>query len=289
MFAINGRSIGPEFPPYLVAEIGQNHNGSIETACQLVEMAVGCGVDAVKFQLRNAEAEFSAEVLDAPHPHPENAYGHTYREHRRELDLTIDDLLEIRRRIRFHEWPVHMFATPCWLGAVDELEERFDSPAYKVASKDLTNEALVRRCGQTGKPVILSTGMAQTFMEITDAVFWLKSSPVLVCQCTSQYPCDPQNVNLGAIPPLREWRDGLAGFSDHTIGIKAGPIAVALGASLIEKHVTLSRAMKGTDHAVSLEEDGLRRYVRDCREAWVMRGSELTVRPEFVTGIYQKT
>jgi len=270
---IGGRLIGENHPPYVVAEIGQNHNGDPYCAARMIGMAAKCGVDAVKFQLRNADAEIAASQLDRPHPNPEKAFGLTYREHRGKLDLTANDLRHLMDRIRYNEWAVHCFATPCWIGAVEELET-LNVPAYKIASKDLTNLPLINEAASTGKPVILSTGMANMQeIEYAIAQVYQHHIDVLVMQCTSQYPCDNANVNLAAMANIQRTFDVPVGFSDHTIGILAAPLAVAFGASMIEKHITLSRAMPGTDHAAAVEEDGLRRMVRDCHEALKMLGT----------------
>ena len=275
---INGRPIGPQFKPYVVAEIGQNHNGDAYEAVRMISMAVKAGCDAVKFQLRNAEAEYSAEVLDAPHPNPANAFGETYREHRAALDLSISDLALIQKRIQYNEWPITMFVTPCDVSCVAPLVE-LNMPAYKVASKDLTNLPLVEAVAKTGKPVILSTGMAvdeeiETACDLVDDI----NGDFAVMHCTSEYPCPNDHVDLRVLKMMDSFHckhSFVRGYSDHTVGILAGPLAVAMGASIIEKHITLSRCAKGTDHACALEKDGLERYVRDCRNAYTMLGVHL--------------
>lgn len=270
---IAGRLIGPDHDPYVIAEIGQNHNGDVYTAVRMIGMANKCGADAVKFQLRNADIEICKSHLDAPHPNPGNAFGATYREHRLALDMSITDIRHLANRIQYNEWPIQWFATPCFVGAVEQLES-LNAPCYKIASKDLTNLPLIAEAAGTGKPVILSTGMA-TMQEIEQALTTVGSfhDDVIVMQCTSQYPCPNENANIAAMVMIQDEFQCNVGFSDHTIGILAPSIAVSLGAVMIEKHITLSRAMPGTDHAGAVENDGLRRIVRDVHETRKLVGS----------------
>lgn len=257
------RPVGDGHSPYIVAEIGQNHNGDVYAALRMIDMAVRCGVDAVKFQLRNADAEFPAAVLDAPHPNPQNAFGDTYRDHRHALDLTAAEISHLADRIRYNDWPIAWFCTPCWVGAVEQLE-RLAAPFYKIASKDLANHELLCEVAKTAKPVILSTGM-HGFREIGQALD-IVGTDVIVLQCTSRYPCPPESVNLRRMGAIRDEFGVLVGYSDHTAGTAVCGAAVALGACLIEKHVTLSRQMKGTDHACSADEADLARIVAESRE-----------------------
>lgn len=270
MPAISGVKLGEQ--PYIIAEIGQNHNGDVYEAIRLVAMAVRCGCDAVKFQLRDAEAEFPPEVLDAPHPNPANAYGETYREHRKALDLKPGDLKHIKRRIEYNEWPITMFVTPCHISCVETLID-LKMPAFKIASKDMWNKPMIEACLATRKPVLLSTGMA-TGMEVFNIMRRYRGEHNLIPMlCSSEYPCPVDHVDLEVLHGYRILSaSGVVGFSDHTVGILAAPLSIAYGATVIEKHITLARAAKGTDHAVSLEEDGLRRLVRDCHNAVKMRG-----------------
>lgn len=267
---IAGREIGDGCPCYIVAEIGQNHNGDAYAATRLMGMAHECGADAVKFQLRDCEAEYPAEVLDSPHPNPAAAFGETYREHRQAIDFTIQDIAHCATRIQYNEWPLTWFCTPCFPGAVEQLEG-IGCPAYKIASKDLTNTELIEEAARTEKPVILSTGM-DGLQEIERALMavYRHSGQAIVLQCTSSYPCEPEDVHLRTMAAIRAKFNVLVGFSDHTVGVSVAPAAVALGACLVEKHITPSRAMKGTDHAGSLERGGLERvcrYIRTVEQA----------------------
>jgi sialic acid synthase SpsE len=271
-FEIGGRQVGYHAPPYIIAEIGQNHNGDCYTATRMVSMAVRAGCDAVKFQLRNAEAEIAANQLQLPHPSGHHAFGPTYGEHRKALDFGEQELRHIASRIVYNEWPVQWFATPCYLGAVEVLE-RLNVPAYKIASKDLTNLPLIREAASTGKPIILSTGMDGLHeIGLALAEVYRCHEKVVVMHCVSQYPCELENVNLSAIVSIRDEFGCLVGYSDHTVGILAPALAVNMGAVMIEKHITLSRAMKGSDQAGAVEEDGLYRIVRDCHAACIMHG-----------------
>lgn len=258
-----GRKLAKLYDPLIVAEIGQNHNGDAYQAIRMVGQAVKCGADAVKFQYRRAELEYPAEVLNAAHPHPENAFGETYREHREHLDLTYGELGHIERRIRYNEWPVDMFVTPCHAALVEDLEY-LHVPFYKIASKDCTNLELIREVGRTRKPVILSTGMCG-LTDIETSLSAIGHGHVVVLQCTSSYPCEALDVNLRAMETIKKTFGYHVGISDHTIGIAVPLLAVQMGAAVIEKHFTQNRNQKGTDHAVSLEPPEFKLMVQQCR------------------------
>jgi sialic acid synthase SpsE/spore coat polysaccharide biosynthesis protein SpsF (cytidylyltransferase family) len=265
--SLAGREVGDGMPCFIVAEIGQNHNGEMAIAKRLIEMAARCGADAVKFQKRDLSWELTEAAYNQPYENP-NSFGATYGKHREFLELSEERHLELKEYALAHG--LMYFCTACDEPSVD-LMERIGNPVYKVASRDLTNIPLLRRVAKTRKPVILSTGMA-TMQDIRDALDELREGPpsVMITHCVSEYPTSIENVNLRAMKTLRDTFHRLVGLSDHTVGIITGVAAAVMGAFLVEKHVTLSRAMKGTDQAGALEEEGLRRlvkYTRECEAA----------------------
>ena len=264
---VAGHEIGDDCPCFIVAEIGQNHNGQIGMARRLIEMASRCGCDAVKFQKRDIRWELSEEAYNKPYDNP-NSFGPTYGEHREFLELNEEQHEELREYALAHD--LIYFCTACDPPSV-EMMERVGNPAYKIASRDITNLPLLGVVARTGKPVVVSTGMAG-MQEIREALEVLGDGPsaVMLTQCISQYPAQIENVNLRAMQTLREEFGCLVGLSDHTPGIITAVAGAVLGACFVEKHVTLSRAMQGTDHAAALEEEGLRRlvdYTRTCAVA----------------------
>ncbi len=262
-----GYPLGSGFPTFMVAEIGQNHNGDLKIARELIEMAAHCGANAVKFQKRDIPSELTREAFDRPYEN-KNSFGKTYGEHREFLELSEEQHRELKEYANAHD--LIYFCTPCDIPSV-ELMERVGSPFYKVASRDLTNLPLLESLGKTDKVVIISTGMA-SMEDIEDAVNALggERNKIIIMQCTSQYPAAVENVNLKAMETLRERFNCLVGLSDHTPGVITSVAASVMGAVIIEKHITLARAMKGSDHAGSLEEEGLRRlvnYIKTCELA----------------------
>jgi sialic acid synthase len=265
---------------FICAEIGQNHNGDAYTAQRMMTMAQRCGVDGIKLQFRDPEYEGIAPStlpmpLDAEYI-SEHSFGRTYGEHRAVVDLALEDLLHLRDRHKYNECKPILFVTPCSPRCVRELE-RFDyCPIYKIASKDLCNMELIEAVADTSKQAIISTGAPETSLsEIMAAVDALYDNGVVVCHSVSEYPTPLNHVNLRRLSSLCRCFENdpriLLGMSDHTTGIRTSIAAVAMGAKYIEKHVTLSRAMKGRDHAASLEEPGLRQLVewtRDIERAW---------------------
>lgn len=262
-----GVPIGDGCPCYIIAEIGQNHNGQLNLAKKLIDMAARCGANAVKFQKREISWELTEEAYNKPYEGP-NSFGRTYGAHREYLELGEKEHRELREYALANG--LMYFCTPCDPPSVEMLE-RIGNPVYKVASRDITNIPLLKVIAATGKPTILSTGMAG-LEEIQEAIDIFKSvnCPVALMQCVSQYPADPKNINLRAMQTLREKFDVLVALSDHTTGVITGVAGAVLGAFAIEKHITLSRAMPGTDHGAALEEEGLRRmvsYIRISEEA----------------------
>ena len=260
---IDGTRISDDSDCYVIAEIGHNHQGSVEQARELIRVAHDCGVDAVKFQKRDNRALYTRAMYEAPYDH-ENSFGPTYGAHREALELGREEYVELQSYAR--ELGVTLFATAFDQASADVLAD-LDMPAYKVASGDLPNAPLLRYVASIGKPVVLSTGGA-TIEDIDRAVEAITAVNAQLCllQCTASYPTAADELNLGVITTLRErYAELVVGLSDHQDGIAMALVAYMLGARVVEKHFTLSHTLKGTDHAFSLMPEGMRKLVRDLR------------------------
>ncbi len=261
---LDGTPVGEDLPAYIVAEIGQNHNGSIDLAKQLIDLAVDAGANAVKFQKRDMSSELTKAAFDKPYDNP-NSFGKTYGEHRLALELNEEQHKELKEYAQARG--ITYFVTPTDIPSV-EMMERLDVPFYKVASRDLTNLPLLKRLAKTRKPVIISTGMA-SLEDIDDALEILGKDrkDIIILQCISQYPADLERVNLKVMDTLKQKYGKITGYSDHTTGMVAAVTASVLGASVIEKHITLNKAMKGSDHAGSAEKDEFMQMIKCIRDA----------------------
>ncbi len=256
---IGNRKIGDGHPAYVVAEIGINHNGDLEIAKKLMRAAKDAGVNAVKFQKRTPEI---CVPLKQQGQMRETPWGYiTYLEYRHKVELTREDYLQIDRYAR--ELGIDWFASPWDEPSIDFLEE-FNPVCHKVPSAAITDHGLLRKLRDTGRPLIISTGMS-TMEEIHAAVKQVDFDKLLVCHSTSAYPCDPKEVNLNMIKTLREEFSCPIGYSGHEVGLIPSVVAVALGACLVERHITLDRAMWGTDQAASVEPGGFERLVHYIR------------------------
>ncbi|MEN2415072.1 N-acetylneuraminate synthase family protein [Flavobacterium mesophilum] len=259
---------------YIIGEIGQNHNGSVELAKVIIDLAsreikdevfgnVLKGMDAVKLTKRDLKQELSqsqmARIYDSPH-----SFGKTYGEHREKLELSDEEHFEVYKYAKSKG--LDFVDTICAVGCLSILK-LFIPDKLKVASRDLTNLPLLEALAETKIPIIISTGMAGK-KELDDAIDVITKyhNDLSILHCVSQYPTEPKNVNLNTIKYLLDnYKDFVIGYSDHTIGISTPVAAVAMGAKIIEKHITLDRRMKGTDQAGSLGPDGVYRMVRDIR------------------------
>jgi len=256
---IGGKLVGEGQPVYVIAEIGLNHNGDLEIAKRLVDTAVLAGCDAVKFQKRTPEICVPPEQRNIMRETP---WGDmTYMEYRHKVEFGAEEYREIDRYCT--EKKISWF-TSCWDIPSVNLIESFAPVCYKIASATVTDHALLRRIQETDRPVILSTGMS-TMEEIQSAVDILNKSPLLIAHCTSTYPCKAEEQNLRLIQTLKERFRVPVGYSGHEVGLQTTYAAVTLGASFIERHITLDRAMWGSDHAASIEPWGFMRLVRDIR------------------------
>ena len=256
---------------YVIAEIGHNHQGSVEKAKEMFRTAKDCGVDAVKLQKRNNRTLYTRSMYESPYDN-ENSFGTTYGAHREALEFGWDEYVELKRHAA--EIGVTFFATAFDFESADFLA-KLDVPAYKIASGDLTNLPLLLHVARFGKPVVISTGggSLEDVQRVYDAVMPVNAQLCLL-QCTASYPTEPEDMNLRVITTFRErYADVVIGLSDHQNGIAMADIAYILGARVIEKHFTLNRAWKGTDHAYSLEPVGMRKLVRDLRRVRAALGT----------------
>ncbi|MFC1544732.1 N-acetylneuraminate synthase family protein [Gemmatimonadota bacterium] len=256
---INGFPVGDGHPVHLTAEIGINHNGDVERAKKLIDVAMIAGWDAVKFQKRNPDKCVPEDMKDRMRETP---WGYiSYLEYRRKIEFGRDEYNEINSYCK--QRGIVWYAS-CWDEDSVELVEQFDVPCHKIASAMLTNERLLSAVKATGKPIILSTGMSTTD-EIRRAVDFLGQKQLLIAHATSTYPCPPEELNLLMIPRLKNEFDCPIGFSGHDVGLSTTIAAVALGACFVERHVTLNRTMWGSDQAASVEPQGMFKLARDIR------------------------
>ncbi len=257
------RYVGKGQPVYIIAEIGLNHNGDVETAKTLMREAKNAGVDAVKFQKRTTQDILTKAALDAPYNSP-SAMGATYGEHRNKLEFTRADYLELLKYAE--ELDVAFFASVWDQKSVDFMES-IGTGAYKIPSADITNLPLLEYVAKTNKPVLISTGMC-TMEEIDAAVETVlkHNHRLIIHHCVSLYPCPEDKLNLRALPMLAERFSPLpVGYSGHETTIEPTLAAVALGACTVERHITLDRTMRGSDHKASLEIPELVKLVADIR------------------------
>ncbi len=255
---VGNRLIGDDQPCFIIAEIGINHNGDIDLAKRLISVALAAGCDAVKFQKRTIDVVYSAEELAKPR---ENPFGPTNGDLKYGLEFEQEEYEEIRAFCKSVK--MLWFASPWDEASVDFLEQ-FDVPVHKIASASLTDDNLLRHVRATGKPVILSTGMS-TYAEIDHAVEVLGKDDLVLMHATSTYPAFYPELNLRAIPTMAERYAVPIGYSGHETGIPTSVCAAVLGACCVERHITLDRSMWGSDHAASLEPNGISRLVRDIR------------------------
>ena len=260
---IGDRYVGEGHPCFLVGEIGINHNGDIAVAKRLIDEAVAAGLDAVKFQKRTVEVVYTGEELSRPRP---NEFGPTNGDLKRGLEFGIEEFTEIDRHCR--EKGIMWFSS-CWDEDSVDFMEKFDLPCYKIASASITDDNLLRHHRKYGRPIIMSTGMS-TLEQIDHAIEVLGRDDLVVLHCTSTYPSIPEELNLLTIRALSERYDLPIGYSGHETGLVTTVAAVALGACLAERHITLDRAMWGSDQAASVEPQGVQRltqYIRAVEQA----------------------
>ncbi|MDY6834947.1 MAG: N-acetylneuraminate synthase family protein [Chloroflexota bacterium] len=251
--------VGEGCPVYVIAEIGINHNGEVGIAKKLVDAAVLAGCDAVKFQKRTPELCVPPEQRDVV---KETPWGFmSYLEYRHRIEWSSREYAEIDTYCR--EKGITWFAS-CWDEPSVDFIEGFDPVCYKIPSACLNDSGLLKYINSKGRLVILSTGMS-TMEEISRAVTLLDQERLLITHSTSSYPCKPEELNLRAIPRLQQMFECPIGYSGHEVGLQTTYAAVVIGACLVERHITLDRAMWGSDQAASVEPSGFMRLVRDIR------------------------
>lgn len=282
---------------YIIGEIGQNHNGSVDLAKLIIDLACRpieeelfdlklSPMNAVKLTKRDLNEELSQSQMDAPYNSP-HAFAATYGEHRQVLELSDEEHFEVYKYAKSKE--IDFVETLCAVGCLSMLK-LFQPDYLKVASRDLTNLPLLEALAETKIPMIVSTGMAGK-QELDEAIEVITKyhSNLSILHCVSQYPTHPENVNLNSIAYLKNnYGNYKIGYSDHTIGIATPLAAVAMGAEIIEKHITIDRRMKGTDQAGSLGPDGVNRMVRDIRLFEKSLGKEEIFIEESVTSAKNK-
>jgi len=267
---IDSTCINDDTDCYVIAEIGHNHQGCLEKAREMFRAAKECGANAVKLQKRDNHILYTKAMYDTPYLN-ENSYGSTYGAHREALEFGRDEYVELKSYAS--ELGITMFATPFDFSSADFLAE-LDIPVYKIASADLKNTPLLEYVAKIGKPMIVSTGGAaiEDVQRAYDTIMPINSR-LCILQCTASYPADPKDMNLRVITTYRDrFPEIVIGLSDHQNGIAMALAAYVLGARVIEKHFTLNRALKGTDHAFSLEPTGMRKLVRDLHRARLALG-----------------
>ena len=257
---IRDRIIGDDQPTYIIAEIGINHNGSLKIAKKLIDSAASSHCDAVKFQKRTPHLCVPERQQGVMKQTP---WGNmTYLEYRDRVEFNEVEYREIDLYCK--EKGIMWFAS-CWDEPSVDFLEQFSPVCHKVCSASLTNDNLLRRLNSTGCPLILSTGMS-TMEQIRHAVSLLDHDRLLIAHCTSSYACKPEEINLNMIKTLRREFHCPVGYSGHELGLVTTCAAVVIGASFVERHITLDRGMWGNDHSASLEPMDFRRLVTDIRE-----------------------
>jgi N-acetylneuraminate synthase/sialic acid synthase len=278
---IDGQRVCDDSPCFVIAEIGHNHQGDVEKAKELFRQAKDCGASAVKLQKRDNETLFTREAFNRPYDN-ENSFGPTYGLHREALEFGRAEYVELQAYAA--ELGITFFSTPFDIPSADFLAA-IEIPVYKIASADLTNVPLLRHVAAFGKPMLVSTG-GGTLDDVKRAYHAIMPiNPQLAfLQCTASYPASFDELDLGVIETYRaQFPDVVVGWSGHDSGIAMALVAYVLGARVIEKHFTLNRAMKGTDHAFSLEPVGLRKMIRDLDRARIAIGDGVKKRHESET------
>jgi N-acetylneuraminate synthase len=255
---IGNKKVGDGQPCFIVAEIGINHNGDINIAKKLIDLAAFAGCDAVKFQKRTIDIVYSAEELAKPR---ENPFGETNGDLKYGLEFGLKEYKEINKYCR--DKKIMWFAS-CWdEGSVDFIDQ-LKVPCYKIASASLTDDGLLKHTRAKGKPIILSVGMS-TLKQVDHAIKVLGKKDLIILHTCSAYPSDYRELNLKVIPTLRERYNLPVGYSGHETGLASSSAAVAIGACVVERHITLDRAMWGSDQAASLGTSGVIKLVKDIK------------------------
>lgn len=251
----NGRLIGNDQPPYIIAEAGINHNGSIEIAKQLIKEAARAGADAIKFQKRTIDEMYTKDALDVPYDKP-YAFGKTYGEHKKALEFSDEQYFELQDYAK--KWEIEFTCSGFDSTSFEFIEKQLNVPIHKIASPFVTDYPLLKQIALYGKPMVLSTGM-HSIEEVKASVEFIKqfNDQLVVLQATTMYPCPDELVNLRVLQTLQKECNTLVGYSSHDKGVILPAVAIGLGACMVEKHFTLDRTMVGPDHVASVEPRGL--------------------------------
>jgi len=255
---IGNKMVGDGKPCFIIAEIGINHNGDINIAKKLIDLAAFAGCDAVKFQKRTIDVVYSAEELAKPR---ENPFGTTNGDLKYGLEFGLKEYKEINKYCR--DKKIMWFAS-CWDEDSVDFIDQFKVPCYKIASASLTDDGLLKHTRAKGKPIILSVGMS-TLEQVDHAIKVLGKKDLIILHTCSAYPSEYRDLNLKVIPALRERYNVPVGYSGHETGLASSSAAVAIGACVVERHITLDRAMWGSDQAASLGTSGIIKLVKDIR------------------------
>ncbi len=267
---IGNKLVGDNYPCFIIAEIGINHNGSVELAKKMIDLAVKAGCDAVKFQKRTVDVVYTKEELAKER---QSVFGNTNGDLKRGLEFGYDEYSQIDEYCK--KQGIMWFAS-CWDEASVDFIDQFNIPCYKIASASLTDDNLLKHTKSKGKPILLSTGMS-TMDEIRHAVNILGTDNLVIYHCTSTYPSNAEETNLKAIETLKREFECPIGYSGHERGITPSVLAVALGACSVERHITTDRTNWGSDQAASLEMTGLSHMVRDIRQVPALLGDGIKV------------
>lgn len=267
---VGNKFIGDNYPCFIIAEIGINHNGSVELAKKHIDLAVKAGCDAVKFQKRTVDIVYTKEELARER---QSVFGNTNGDLKRGLEFGYEEYSQIDKYCK--EKGILWFAS-CWDEASVDFIDKFDVPCYKIASASLTDDKLLKHTKAKGKPILLSTGMS-TMDEIRHAIEVLGKDNLVIYHCTSTYPSNAEETNLKAIETLKQEFDVPIGYSGHERGITPSILAAALGACSVERHITTDRTNWGSDQAASLELTGLSHMVRDIRQVPELLGNGIKV------------
>ena len=257
--------VGDGHPCFIIAEIGINHNGDIEIAKKLIDLASVAGCNAVKFQKRTVDVVYTAEELDRPRESPFGATNGDLK-YGLEFEKAEYDVIDAYCRAKKILW----FAS-CWDEKSVDFIYKYDVPCFKISSASLTDDALIKHTRDKGRPIIISTGMS-SLEQVDHAVDMLGEKDLIVLHSCSTYPADYSELNLKVIPFFKERYGVPAGYSGHETGLPSSVAAAAIGACVVERHITLERAMWGSDHAASLGSSGIIRLVRDIRLAEMAMG-----------------
>ena len=267
---IADRIIGDGYPCFIIAEIGINHNGSVTLAKKMIDIAVTTGCDAVKFQKRTVDIVYTKEELAKER---KSVFGNTNGDLKRGLEFGEEEYREIDEYCK--KKGIMWFAS-CWDENSVDFMEKFDIPCYKIASASLTDDNLLKHTRSKGKPIMLSTGMS-TMEQIRHAVSILGEENLVILHCTSTYPSNSEETNLRVIETFRKEFSCPIGYSGHERGVTPSVLAAALGAAVVERHITTDRTNWGSDQAASLEMAGLYHLVRDIRQTPDLLGDGVKV------------